>query len=52
MESPPADVFHDKAKRTQQGNLLGEWEGRDEMTCEIMPGLTFMEYLLAIQGLF
>ena len=24
MESPPPAVFHDKAKRTQQGNLLGE----------------------------
>ena len=22
MESPPPAVFHDKAKRTQQGNLL------------------------------
>ena len=43
-------VFHDKAKITQQGNLLGEWEGRDKMTCEIMPGLTFLEYFLAIQG--
>ena len=24
MESPPPAVFHDKAKRTQQGNLLKE----------------------------
>ena len=23
MESPPPAVFHDKAKRTQQGDLLG-----------------------------
>ena len=45
-------VFHDKAKRTQQGNLLGEWEGRDKMTCEIRLGLTFLEYFLAVQGLF
>ena len=28
MQLPPPAVFHDKAKRTQQGNLLGaEWEG-------------------------
>ena len=43
-------VFHDKAKITQQGNLLGEWEGRDKMTCEIILGLIFLEYFLAIQG--
>ena len=37
MESPPPAVFHDKAKRTQEGDLLHERqsEWRFQCTCKI-----------------
>ena len=32
MQLPPPTVFHDKAKRTQQGNLLDGGAGGDTCT--------------------